>query len=100
MFSYLTLFHINPAANQEAESVQLTLASDPAFHAKDQRQQQDILGQGQDVSLVCPSLHTQTNFKRTVLMEKVLWTTLLCTAPYGNGQGPNALSGLREKNGH
>lgn len=36
------------------ESVQLTLASGPALHIKDQRQQQYILGPGQDVSLVCP----------------------------------------------
>lgn len=36
-------------------SVQLTLASDPALHVKDQRQQQDMLGPGQDISPVCPS---------------------------------------------
>lgn len=38
LFLYLILLHRNPAANGEVESVQLTLASDPAFHTKDQRQ--------------------------------------------------------------
>lgn len=71
------------------ENAQLTLASDPAFQAKDQRQQQGILGPGQDISLACPSLQTQTNFKRTVLMEKVPWTTFLRTASYGDRQKPN-----------
>lgn len=37
------------------ESVQLTPASGPALHIKDQRQQQYILGPGQDVSLVSVS---------------------------------------------